>query len=124
MKIIAVFFAIFLVGVWAQTTPPFKAPPNCMGQEETMPKQQKCVTTGSLCGGGQWNQVTGKCVCNDGYMAAGKSGKICIPRCIGDTQSCAVAGGSCDAVNFCNCGPGKSFSGGQCIDSKNDKCGG
>ncbi|KAL5293368.1 hypothetical protein ACFFRR_011853 [Megaselia abdita] len=120
MKIFAVLLSLPLLGLCEDLT--FRKPPNCMGTEEAMPKQQKCVSTIQNCGGGIYSN--GQCVCNTGYMRAGQTGKICIPRCTGETLNCVAAGGSCDAVNFCNCGLGKAFVNGQCINSANDACGG
>lgn len=120
MKTIAVLLALPLLGLCQSLT--FRQPPHCIGSEEAMPKQLKCVTTQQHCGGGSYND--GVCVCYAGYKRAGQTGKICIPQCSGDTQTCTAAGGNCTAVNFCSCGSGFTFSNGMCLNSTNDACGG
>lgn len=119
MKFIVVLLSLPILGLCQDT---FREPPDCLGQEEVMPQQDKCSSTGEFCGGGTY--TGGECVCNSGYKQAGATGAICIPQCTGASQTCTLAGGNCTGPNFCSCGDGFAFSNGQCLNVQSDACGG
>lgn len=112
MKIFVVLLAMPMLALCQDD---FRSPPNCLGNEEAMPKLGKCVSTQVNCGGGTYNANTNVCTCASGYMRGGQHGEICIPQCTGTTSTCTNAGGNCTAVNFCSCGTGFMFSSGQCV---------